>query len=184
VGTVRWDALFRDLEARLEAGEAAELAAEVEERTRIEAAKLRLVDRLHAAVGSELTVVTVGGGAISGTLDAVGAGWLLVRAGTSDVVVAAPAVLTVSGLTAASRDPGQERPSEVRLTLAHALRGLARSRTGVAAVLVDGRVVHGTVERVGADFVEISEHAPGEARRQVSAVRAVPVNALAAVRST
>ena len=43
----------------------------------------------------------------------------------------------------------------------------------------------GTVDRVGADFVEMTEHGAGEPRRraEVSGVRTVPFAALALVRS-
>jgi hypothetical protein len=46
-------------------------------------------------------------------------------------------------------------------------------------------VVSGTLDRVGADVVEVSEHGPGEARRrgEVGSVRTVPFSALALVRS-
>jgi hypothetical protein len=72
-----------------------------------------------------------------------------------------------------------------KLDLRHALRGLARGRLPVAAVLRDATTLHGTLDRVGADFVEVALHAPGEARRQpaVSAVRTVPLTALSVVRS-
>ena len=49
--------------------------------------------------------------------------------------------------------------------------------------LVDGSVVSGTLDRVGQDFVEISEHAIGEPRRpgQVSVVRTVAHAGLATI---
>jgi hypothetical protein len=55
----------------------------------------------------------------------------------------------------------------------------------VVVGLVDGGAVTGTVDRVGADFVEVAEHGPGEPRRQreVSGVRAVAFAAIAVVRS-
>jgi hypothetical protein len=50
---------------------------------------------------------------------------------------------------------------------------------------VDGTTVDGTFDRVGADFVELAEHARGEPRRAaaVSRVRTVPLAAVAVVRT-
>jgi hypothetical protein len=50
---------------------------------------------------------------------------------------------------------------------------------------VDGAVVTGTIDRVGADFCEIAEHALDEARRggAVHGVTAVALSALAVVRA-
>ena len=182
---MRWDALFEDLEAQLDAAEAAELDAEVRERSRLEAAKLLLADRLAAAEGHPVSIQTRGAGVIRGTLTQVLPEWLLVVDGASDVLVPTSAVLVVSGLGSATAAPAQGAVAG-RLTLGYALRGLARTRAGVAVVLVDGGVVHGTIDRVGADFFEISEHPPGEARRAglVRAVRTVPFGAVGAVRST
>jgi hypothetical protein len=50
--------------------------------------------------------------------------------------------------------------------------------------LIDGSTAAGTLDRVGADFVEVAEHAQGEPRRHdaVRAVRAYPLTSLAVVR--
>jgi hypothetical protein len=72
-----------------------------------------------------------------------------------------------------------------RLDLRRALRGLARDRSAVQVVLDDGSVFHGTVDRVGADYVEIAEHPVDVPRRAeaVQGVSAVVIAAIAVVRS-
>jgi hypothetical protein len=184
---MRWEELFRDLEAQVEAAERAELLAEVADRTRLERSRSRLVDRLRAGVGQPVVVQAEGVGTVGGTLTGVGSEWLLVEDGQRrQVLVPMQHLVGVSALSAASAVPGSEGAVAARLGLAHALRGLARDRCGVQVVCRDGSVRSGTLDRVGADFAELAEHAPGEARRrgEVRNVRAIPFPAIAAVRSS
>ena len=76
--------------------------------------------------------------------------------------------------------PGSESVVESRLTLRSALRGLVRDRSAVQVRLVDARMITGTLDRVGADFVELAEHAAAEPRRRAD-VRDVLVLPLAAI---
>jgi len=50
--------------------------------------------------------------------------------------------------------------------------------------VIDGTAIDGTIDRLGADFVEVAQHAAGELRRrdQVREVALVPLSALAVVR--
>ncbi|MGZ4610903.1 MAG: hypothetical protein ACXV2H_11660 [Actinomycetes bacterium] len=181
---MRWDELFRDLESQLDAAGAAELAAEVADRTRREVATLSLVDRARGAVGHPVRVQLLGVGALAGMLLQVGAEWLLLRdAAGRDVLVPWSAVVTVAGLGVASGAPGEGGEVFRRLGLGWALRAVVRDRALVSLGLVDGSVVSGTLDRVGSDFVELSEHPVGEARRaaQISAVRAIVFSRIASV---
>lgn len=204
---MRWDALFADLEAQADALAQAERAAEVETRTRGEAATLTVADRLRASVGSPVRLRLGGGLLVSGRLARVGPDWLLLEEGPGrEVLVVTAQVLTVRGLgrlTAVPAAVGTAGPAafvEARLGLRHALRGIARDRSVVRLLLTgapgaaasgtgtagESGAVDGTIDRVGADFVELAVHAPGEARRHrdVREVELVPLGALVAVRRT
>lgn len=181
---MRWERLFADLETELAAAEAAERDAEVAERTRAEVAKLRLVDRLRVADGIEVAVTLVGGGDWCGVVADAGPDWvLLIGDRRGDVLVSLAAVRSVTGLPPWSAVPGSEGRVAERFRIGAVLRGVARDRAAVRVLLRDGDAYHGTVDRVGADFLELAEHDPGEPRRPgaVRRIRLVPFAALAAV---
>lgn len=181
----RWEALFADLEGELAAADAASLRNEVADRTRREYAVLRLVDRLRPALGHPLRIV-VPGSIVSGRLADMGRDWVLVAEAAGSALVPLAAVRSVAGLGALSAAPGSEGRVVAALDLQHALRRLARDRAEVVLTSVDGSVVSGTLDRVGADFVEIAEHQPGEPRRKgsVRQVLTVPVGAIGVVRAS
>ena len=68
--------------------------------------------------------------------------------------------------------------------LGAALRAVSRDRAAVEIVDVDGVPLTGTIDGVGLDYAEVSEHAADLPRRSknVLAVRAVPFASLAIVR--
>lgn len=182
---MRWAALFDDLDAQAELLEVAERAAEVEERARGEVGALGLWDRARPAVGAVLRVRLPGAGTVTGTLERVGPDWwLLAEDAGRDVVVVTARVVSVRGLGRYSAVPGAGPVVESRLGLRHVLRGVARDRSAVRLQLVDGSAADGTLDRVGADFVELASHPVGEARRarDVRDVELVPLAALVAVR--
>ena len=122
---------------------------------------------------------------MSGELRRVGADWLLLdEAAGREVLVAVPGVMSVRGLTRHSAVPGSAGPVASRLGFRQALRGVARDRSPVRLHLRDGTTLEATVDRVGADFVEVATHAPGETRRRqdVRDVELVPVSAVVALR--
>lgn len=184
---MRWEQLFADLEARWAAAEDADFAAEVADRTRSEAARIALVDRLRAGRGRPVRLQLLGGTVVEGVLETVGPDWILVTddaaAGTEALVVLA-ALGAVRGLGRTGADPGPTGASVSRLGLGHALRQVARDRLPVVVTLVDATAVVGTVDRVGADHLELTEHPAGDLRRgrDVSAARLVPTSAIACVR--
>jgi hypothetical protein len=182
---MRWDELFADLDAQAEALLIAERAAEIDDRTRYEAGQLTLVDRLRPAIGSQLRLRCAGGVAIAGRLDRVHPEWLLLLEPTGrEALLASAAVQSISGLGAWSGMPGGQSRVDARLSLRYALRTIARDRSTVRVQLADGSALDGTLDRVGLDFVELAEHAPGELRRrsEVTGIVTVPVAAIVAVR--
>lgn len=182
---VRWDDLFDDLEAQLDEAAAADLAAEVADRSRRELALVRLVDRLRPVLGQPVAVRVRGAGNLDGQLTAVGPDWLLLaEVGGRECLVATSAVVSIGGLAAQTAMPHSEGEVTARLTLTFALRGIVRDRSAVAITLVDSSTTAGTIDRVGADFLELAEHPAGEPRRRdaVRSVRSYPLAAVALVR--
>jgi hypothetical protein len=182
---VRWNGLFEDLEAQAAELDRAERAGRVEDMARSELAQLGLQDRLRPAVGHPLRVRCLGGVTVTGVLSRVGSTWFLVdETGGREALIVMSTTISVAGLGRLSAAPHSGGSVESRLGLAHALRGIARDRSGVRLHLVDGTAVDGTVDRVGADFAELAVHAAGESRRraEVREVLVVPVQALVAVR--
>lgn len=177
---MRWERLFDDLEAQLEAAADGELDAQVADRTRREFAATSLDGRLRATTGRVVELSVIGVGVIAGELRRVGPGWLLL-----DVVGAPPAVVATH-LVLAARDlpiATREEPRDDAIAdggLAHVLRVLARDRTATAVVLADGAVLTGTVDRVGLDYLDLAEHPLDEPRRS-DAIRAVRTLALSKV---
>ncbi|MGI8677355.1 MAG: hypothetical protein ACR2LX_01430 [Jatrophihabitans sp.] len=182
---MRWNDLFADLEAQAAALETAERAGEIDERTRAEIGSLGLLERLRGAVGLPLRLRGAGSLAVTGRLDRVGPDWVLVEEGAGrEVLLATAALVSVRGLVRYSATPDSLSVLESRLGLRHALRGIARDRSAVRLHLVDGSTVDATIDRIGADFLEVATHAAGEARRRqdVRDCELLPVTALVAVR--
>jgi hypothetical protein len=182
---MRWSALFDDLEAQAESFDRAERAAEVDERARIEVATLGLVDRLRAAVGTPLRLRCAGSHALDGVLRRVGPDWLLLDEGAGrEVLAPLAAVQGMTGLSRFSAVPNSAPVVESRLRLRHVLRGVARDRSPVLVCRVDGSALDATVDRVGADFIEVALHPPEEARRRadVRDVALIPFAALSVIR--
>ena len=165
--TARWDALFADLEAQAAEQARSDRDAEVDELWRAESARHTLTDRLRAALGSTVTLRGDGSLAVTGRLQHAGPDWLLVSEGAGrEALVATAAVHTVAGVGRWTAAPAGSLES--RLGLRHVLRGVARDRSAVRLQLRDGSQLDGTLDRVGADFVELAAHPAGEPRRRGS----------------
>ncbi|TNM60042.1 hypothetical protein FHN55_19850 [Streptomyces sp. NP160] len=180
---MRWDALFADLEAQLEAADD-EVSAMHAERVRAEVAGVELRDRLRASAGQRVALRLAGGEAVEGALRAAGPDWLLVEEAAGEALVPLVAVVLLDGLTRSLAAPAGA--VENRLGLASALRGVARDRSAVRIWLREtgGGAITGTVDRVGADHLDLARHAVDEPRRPgaVRGVVTVPLAALACLR--
>jgi hypothetical protein len=183
---MRWQQLFADLQAQFDAEESAAERSETASRVRAEIGALRLAERLGGAVGFPVALGCRGAGAVTGVLTHVGVDWLLLDGGGGrDDLIALRSVRTVGGLR---RRTAVSQPAEAvwsRLDLRRALRGLARDRAVVQVILDDGATLTGTLDRVGADYVELAEHPADQPRRSgvVHGVRAVVLEAIAVVRT-
>ena len=180
---MRWARLFEDLDAQLEAAERAERAAESADLRRLEISRGSLVDRLGAATGAEIVLTVEGADNVPGAVSQVGGDWLLlVSSSVGEIVVALPAVVSVTGLPAGATPPADE--IDRRLGLGLVLRRLARDRLPVTVVTRTGAHWTGTIDRVGADHLDLAEHAADRPRRatDVQRVRTIAFAAVAVVR--
>jgi hypothetical protein len=178
---MRWDALFADLEAAAEGAQRLEYEAEVAEQTRAEYAAVRLADRLRAQAGRLLVCHLVDGQRLEGTVREVGPQWVILQGVQGQVLVPMPALAGVDGASRSVALPDGEL--DRRMSLGVVLRGLAVRRVPVRLVLHGRGQVAGTVDRVGADHLDLAVHAPDDPRRTavVTAVRLVPFGAVMSV---
>lgn len=184
---MRWQQLFDDLQSQFDAEEAAVERAEFASRARAEVGAVRLAERLGGALGFPLALGVGGAGQIAGVLADIGPDWVLLEDDRGrEQLVALASVRTVAGLGRRTAVPQPAGSVRARLDMRRALRGLARDRSGVQIVLDDGGTLTGTLDRVGADYVELAVHPADEPRRNdaVQGVRAVVIAAIAVVRTS
>ena len=161
----RWEGLFADLAAQAEAEERAELDAEVRDRTRREGGLAAHRGpapgrrRLHPRRARPRRR------RVSGRLLDAGPDWLLLEeAGARDALVplgAGPGGAAGSARAAELGTGRARRPARPALGPARA----GPRPAPLQVLLRDGAALTGTLDRVGADHVELAEHDAGEARR-------------------
>lgn len=178
---MRWEQLFSDLEGRLVAAERQEQDAEIAERTRIERSAVSWLDRAAVSVGRDLSLTTPAG-PMRGRLADLGKDWLLLdEPGRRGALVPTQSVTSVVGLASRSDD---DAAMGRRFGLGSALRAVSRDRAAVAIYDIAGGLATGTIDRVGADHLELAEHPADAVRRAaiVTGVRVVPFAAVAVAR--
>ena len=168
-------AYLDDLEQQAAALYDAERALELADRERAEYQQVTLASRLMASIDLEVTLELAGVGSVSGRLERVADGWLVLSGSGQDWVVRTPAVMAAQGLSDRSV-PEVAWPIVARLRVGSALRRLSDGQVACSLHLVDGRRHDGVVRRVGADFCELRV---GDAGRVVL----VAFDQLAAVQS-
>jgi len=198
---MRWESLFDDLETQLERElTAEELDLEAEEE-RLRLGRLSVRDRLvalhesRADSGYRLTLTFAAGERLVVHPVAFGRDWF-----SADVVSEGMAprqcIVPLGSVTGVAIDPGLVAPSlapaaaadghpslSARLGLTFVLRDLCRRRRAIDLVLPAG-ALHGTIDRVGRDHLDLAVHERGTARRAtaVEEVRLVPLQVLQLVR--
>jgi hypothetical protein len=192
---MRFDLLFDDLESQLETQLDADAAQHHIEEERLRAARTSMRERLAALArgcAGGIRMRLVGGSAIEVAPTAVGADWLAGELpGGAEAIVPVAAVASLS-LSAAQvrasrvRMPEPERPDlTARLAIGVVLRDLARRRVAVDVLSpLEPAALHGTIDRVGADHLDLAVHARGDARREGNVVehRVLALSAVAMVR--
>ena len=191
---MRWDRFFDDLEDQLASEWEAERAALDSEAERLRLSRVPLRDRLTvlaedggtAAASFELDDGTV----LRARVNGVGADWVALEPaeGRPGAVIVRLAAVVSIGLPHPEmlRSARAVAPSPLRerMTLGFALRDLMRRRVGVTLHLTGGRSLAGTIDRAGADHLDLAVHEPGAPRRadEVSGHRLVPFEAIVWIR--
>ena len=200
---MRWDDLFDDLESQLEqelGAEDLDLHAE-EERLRL--GRLTLRDRLLAisrpgeaasTPADELRLALRDGQLLSMVVGSIGRDWLVgelrgPRRGSCLVPLGgiASVLPSVEQLARSLDGDDASEPPVVlsaRLGLSFVLRDLCRRRAALELSTASGERLHGTIDRVGRDHLDLAEHEPGVPRRVAAVTRILmlPLEQLVLVR--
>lgn len=184
---MRWDALFDDMEAQLAASERLELDADIVERARADAAAVELADRLRGSVGLTIRVHLASGSTFEGILSHAGSEALVLTGPRHQLLIPYSAAVRYLGLS--RRAVAELSKVRQRLGLASALRALARDRSGLEVLVLRGSggesTLHGVIDRVGRDHLDLAVTADGEERREanVRQMATIPFSALAGLKS-
>jgi hypothetical protein len=198
---MRWDHLFDDLESQLEHELGAEDVDLFAEEERLRLGRLALRDRFRAMMPrasavSPLRLLLTDGTRLAIAVGAVGRDWLAGESAT-DGGSAPSCIVPIAAITACFPDAAQTAASmeadEVagsavgslasRLGLGFVLRDLCRRRAALQ-ITTSRENLHGTLDRVARDHVDLAEHDPGVARRDraVRALRMLPMAEIVLIR--
>ncbi|MBZ4488724.1 hypothetical protein LQ938_04380 [Microbacterium sp. cx-55] len=193
---MRWDRFFEDLQDQFDAEWEAERAVLDTEAERLRLSRVALRERLtELGRGADADAPTLawdllGDLSITARVSVVGADWVGVetagdRSGVIPLASIAAIGLGHADLLRSARPRASERASLTeRMTLGFVLRDLVRRRTPVTVTTTGGRALAGTIDRAGADHLDLALHDPGSPRRAdaVNGHRLVPFSAVSWVR--
>lgn len=181
---VRWERFFEDLEDQLDSEWEAERAALDTEAERLRLSRLTLRERLASAGVAEPVLELSDGSSVAGVVTGVGADWVAVSRGDGALLVPFWALVSVAlpheDLLRTARPVELSRLSE-RMTFGYALRDLVRRRVPVT-VRAGGKELAGTIDRAGADHIDVALH-DLDAPRRATAVTGHRIVAFAAMAS-
>lgn len=191
---VRWENFFDDLEGQLAAEWEAERAALDTEAERLRLSRVALRERLAMLVERERdsappSFEVADGTVLSAEVTGVGADWVALDGGrTGGLVVPFASIGTIGMphadmLRSARPAPARSALAE-RMNFGFVMRDLVRRRVAVTVHLNRGRMLAGTIDRAGADHLDIALHETGTPRRagEVTGHRIVPFAAVAWIR--
>jgi hypothetical protein len=189
---VRWQRLFDDLEEQLSIERAHESRELERESQRLHAARSTLRDRLLAMPADAVIAVDLGNEQLRARV-----AWVVQDAVVVELVeqrddIAVVPLASIDGFFLAdsvahgvgSRIEASSSPLHDRMTLGFLVREAARRRMPSRVLLANGRTMTGTIDRAGADHLEIALHDAGQPRRQstVSGSRTLAFAAIACIR--
>ena len=197
---MRWDNLFDDLESQLEQELGAEEGDLLAEEERLRLGRLTLRDRVIAmarpseGASEQVKLALRDGSVVTVSVGSVGRDWIvgeLIGARRGSCVVPLTAVAGVLPTPAQlARSVAAEPVVEpavslsARLGLAFVLRDLCRRRAAVELSTASEERLHGTIDRVGRDHLDLAEHEAGVPRRAaaIGRIRILPFAELVLVR--
>jgi hypothetical protein len=193
---VRWDRFFEDLQDQFDAEWEAERAVLDTEAERLRLSRVALRERLVElgrpadADAPALAWELRGEVSVSARVNVVGADWVGIetaadRSGVIPLTSIATIGLGHADLLRSARPRAAERATLTeRMTLGFVLRDLVRRRTPVTVTTNAGRSLAGTIDRAGADHLDLALHDAGSPRRAeaVQGHRLIPFGAIAWVR--
>ncbi|MBM7050842.1 histidine kinase [Rothia sp. ZJ1223] len=168
------DRIFRDYEVQLSTARTRTIELDAQEVRRAEFAKVMMGDRLAAQIGFQVQVFTDDAQKWDGVLENVGLGWLQLRTSAESLVMPTARIVFWEGGTPFSTVDAQA--VQRKLSFAFALRALVKARETVRLYHAGRLTSEGVLERVGADFVELSTRGSS-----IHKTRVVPLHSIVAV---